>query len=66
MLDKIAAVRAMIEASGREIDLEVDGGVNSETAKQVIDAGADVLVAGTAVFKDGPENYAKNIEALRS
>ena len=66
VLDKISKARAMIDATGREIDLEVDGGVNPDTAKQVIAAGADVLVAGTAVFKDGPEGYAKNIEALRS
>ena len=66
LLDKIAAARTMIEASGREIDLEVDGGVNSQTAKDCIAAGADVLVAGTAVFKDGPEGYAANIKALRS
>ena len=59
LLDKIAKARAMIDATGREIDLEVDGGVNPDTA------GADVLVAGTAVFKDGPEQYAANIKALR-
>ncbi|MEM7650647.1 MAG: ribulose-phosphate 3-epimerase [Pseudomonadota bacterium] len=70
VFDKIKSARAMIDAeekrSGREIDLQVDGGVNPETAKQCIQAGADVLVAGTAVFKDGPEAYAKNIQALRS
>lgn len=65
VLDKIAQARAMIDATGREIDLEVDGGVNPDTAKQVIEAGADVLVAGTAVFKDGPDQYAANIKALR-
>ena len=65
VLDKISTVREMINATGRVIDLEVDGGVNPQTAKDVIAAGADVLVAGTAVFKDGPENYAKNIAALR-
>jgi len=65
VLDKITAARAMIEATGRDIDLEIDGGVNPDTAKQCIAAGANVLVAGTAVFKDGPENYARNIEALR-
>jgi ribulose-phosphate 3-epimerase len=65
LLDKIAAARAMIEASGRAIDLEIDGGVTPETAKDCIAAGADVLVAGTAVFKDGPEKYAQNIQALR-
>ncbi|MGN7437238.1 MAG: ribulose-phosphate 3-epimerase [Alcanivorax sp.] len=65
LLDKIADARRMINDTGRQIDLEVDGGVNPETAKQVIAAGADVLVAGTAVFKDGPEKYAENIAALR-
>jgi len=65
LLDKIADARRMINDTGRPIDLEVDGGVNPETAKKVIAAGADVLVAGTAVFKDGPEKYAENIAALR-
>ena len=69
VLDKIEAARKMIDAeaarSGRVIDLEIDGGVNPETAKQCISAGADVLVAGTAVFKDGPAGYASNIAALR-
>ena len=48
-----------------DIDLEVDGGVNEATAAQVIAAGADVLVAGSAVFRDGPANYAANIQRLR-
>jgi ribulose-phosphate 3-epimerase len=65
LMDKIKTARAMIEAQGRPIDLEIDGGINPETAKQVIEAGADVLVAGTAVFKDGPGKYAENIKALR-
>ncbi len=65
LLDKIKDARQMINETGRHIDLEVDGGVNPQTAKDVIAAGADVLVAGTAVFKDGPEGYAKNIKALR-
>ena len=65
VLHKISDARAMIDASGRDIDLEIDGGVNPETAKQCIEAGADVLVAGTAVFKDGPSGYASNIAALR-
>jgi len=64
-LPKIAALRAMIDASGRDIDLEVDGGINFETAPKAIDAGADVLVAGTATFTGGPENYAANIRRLR-
>jgi len=65
VLDKIADIRKRIDASGRDIDLEVDGGITPETAKQVIDAGANVLVAGTSVFKDGPDKYAENINALR-
>jgi ribulose-phosphate 3-epimerase len=65
LLDKIAAVRHRIDATGREIDLEVDGGITPETARQVIAAGANVLVAGTAVFKDGAAGYAGNIRALR-
>ncbi len=66
LLDKISDARAMIDATGRQIDLEVDGGVNTQTAKQVIAAGANVLVAGTAVFKDGADKYAENIKALRA
>lgn len=65
LFDKIAAARKMIDAQKHPIDLEVDGGINPDTAKQVIAAGADVLVAGTAVFKDGPEKYAAHIKALR-
>jgi len=65
LLDKISDVRARIKATGRAIDLEVDGGINPETAKQVIAAGADVLVAGTAVFKGGPSTYASAIKSLR-
>ena len=65
-LRKIEAVRKMIDQSGRVIDLEVDGGIDRETAGRAIDAGADVLVAGTAVFRGGPEGYADNIRMLRS
>ena len=65
MLDKISALRAKIDASGRQIDLEVDGGVNAETAPLVVAAGADVLVAGTAVFSGGPGSYAGNIAQLK-
>ena len=65
-LDKIRRLRAMIEASGRDIALEVDGGVNRDTAAQVIEAGADMLVAGTATFQGGPDCYADNIAALRA
>lgn len=70
-LGKIKELRRRIDAvsesqGGRPIDLEVDGGINAETAKRVIAAGADVLVAGTATFQGGPGKYAANIAALRS
>ena len=64
-LRKIEAIRTMIDKSGRDIDLEVDGGIDPDTARQAIAAGADALVAGTATFKGGPERYAANIRALR-
>ena len=65
-LRKIEAVRKMIDKSGRDIRLEVDGGIDLVTAPQAIAAGADVLVAGTATFRGGPEKYASNIAALRA
>jgi ribulose-phosphate 3-epimerase len=65
-LAKIAAVRARINASGRDIILEVDGGVNAQTAPRVIAAGATALVAGTAVFSGNSAHYAENIARLRS
>jgi len=64
-LDKIRKLRQMIDAIGKNIDLEVDGGIDPVTAKQVVAAGADVLVAGTASFKGGAAHYAANINALR-
>ena len=64
-LKKIAAIRKMIDQSGRAIDLEVDGGVDAVQARRCIDAGADALVAGTATFTGGPGQYAANIAALR-
>ena len=64
-LAKITALREMIDATGRDITLEVDGGVNPETAKLCVAAGATALVAGTAVFRGGPSAYAANIAALR-
>ena len=64
-LKKIAAIRKMIDATGRTIDLEVDGGIDGVTAPQAIAAGADVLVAGTATFRGGPDRYAANIADLR-
>lgn len=62
-LKKIRHMREMIEASGRNIELEVDGGVNADTAKLMVDAGADVLVAGSAVF--GTSDLAGAIRSLR-
>ncbi|MEQ8311948.1 MAG: ribulose-phosphate 3-epimerase [Sphingopyxis sp.] len=64
-LRKIEAVKKMIEKSGRDIRIEVDGGIDATTAPLAISAGADVLVAGTATFKGGPDAYAGNIRALR-
>jgi ribulose-phosphate 3-epimerase len=63
--DKIAKLRRMIDATGKPIDLEVDGGINFDTAPRAVEAGADVLVAGTATFKGGPDSYADNIRRLR-
>ena len=64
-LEKIRRIRDLITTAGREIELEVDGGVNSKNAEEIIAAGADVLVAGTAVFQNGRQAYADNIKALR-
>ena len=64
-LDKIRTLRGWIDARDRPIDLEVDGGINADTARQAIDAGANVLVAGTATFAGGPDRYAENIRRLR-
>jgi ribulose-phosphate 3-epimerase len=63
-VQKVRDLRAM--AGGRPIDIEVDGGITPETAPQVISAGANVLVAGSAVFKGGPEQYRANISAIRN
>jgi len=65
-LKKIEAAANRIAKTGRHIDLEVDGGITPETAKMAVSAGANVLVAGTSVFKGGPDRYAANIAALRS
>ena len=65
-LKKIEAVRKMIDKSGRMIRLEVDGGVDAVTAPLCVAAGADVLVAGSASFKGGPEHYAANIASLKA
>ena len=65
VLPKVAAIRAMIDASGRPIDLEIDGGITKETAPDAIAAGARVLVAGSAVFNGGEAGYAAAIAAIR-
>lgn len=64
-LAKVAELRRLIDESGRDIDLEIDGGINFETAPRAIAAGADVLVAGTATFTGGPGEYGSNIRRLR-
>ncbi|HEY8129560.1 MAG TPA: ribulose-phosphate 3-epimerase [Hyphomicrobium sp.] len=65
VVDKIRRVKALVGA--RPIDIEVDGGVTPETARQVVEAGANVLVAGSAVFKGGSEeSYRANIGAIRN
>lgn len=63
-LPKVSAARRRITDSGRAVMLEIDGGINAETAKDAVKAGADVLVAGSAVFKS--KDYARNIASLRS
>lgn len=62
---KMKAVRAMIDRSGRAVELEVDGGINAQTASLAVESGADVLVAGTAAFHGGPSAYGENIRRLR-
>ena len=64
-LGKIETIAERIASRGLDVQLEVDGGIDPETARQSVDAGATVLVAGTAVFRGGPSSYAKNIKALR-
>jgi ribulose-phosphate 3-epimerase len=64
-LRKVEQLRRMIDATGRDIILEVDGGLNAETAPKAIAAGVTAIVAGSAVFQGGPSAYAENIRALR-
>jgi ribulose-phosphate 3-epimerase len=63
-IEKVARLRAL--AGGRPIDIEVDGGVTPETAPEIVRAGANVLVAGSAVFKGGAGAYGANIAAIRN
>jgi ribulose-phosphate 3-epimerase len=62
-LKKLSKVRALIEESGQVIRLEVDGGVGIKNIKEIADAGADMFVAGSAIF--GTDNYSAAIEAMR-
>jgi ribulose-phosphate 3-epimerase len=62
-VDKVRRLRAMLDARGLDVDIEVDGGINAQTAKQVVDAGATVLVAGSYVFRS--KDYAQAIRSLR-
>ena len=64
-LRKIESLRKMIDKGGHQVLIEVDGGVNAETARLCVEAGADVLVAGSATFAGGPERYPANIAQLR-
>jgi len=64
-LKKIEAIANRIAKEGLDVEVEVDGGIDGETARQAVSAGATVLVAGTAAFRGGPSNYAANIKALR-
>lgn len=64
-LKKIAAISEMIARRGLSIELEVDGGIDAQTAREAVAAGATALVAGTAAFRGGPSAYVGNIKALR-
>lgn len=65
-LRRIARVRALLDQAGSKAHLQVDGGVTAANARACVDAGADALVAGTAVFKGGPDAYSANIAALKA
>ena len=64
-LNKVSSLRQIIDKKNLNIELEVDGGINSDTAKLAIDSGADILVSGSYIFNQGEENYARNISKLR-
>jgi ribulose-phosphate 3-epimerase len=64
-LKKIEAIANRAAKQGLTLDIEVDGGIDAGTARQAVDAGATVLVAGTAAFRGGPPAYADNLTALR-
>jgi ribulose-phosphate 3-epimerase len=65
-LKKIEAIANQVAKKNLAVDIEVDGGIDAATAPQAVDAGATVLVAGTAAFRGGPNQYAANIAALRA
>jgi ribulose-phosphate 3-epimerase len=65
LYDRITTIRSIIDQSGYNIDLEIDGGITPENAGPLADAGANILVAGTSVFKNGPAHYAAAISALK-
>ena len=65
-IEKIKKIRKKIEKDNLNIDLEVDGGINTKNAKEIINAGANILVAGTACFDKGKKYYKKNIDSLRN
>ena len=65
-IKKLERLKNIIDKNGRKLDLEVDGGVNKENCKILVDAGADILVAGNSVFKNGPEFYKQNISTLKN
>ena len=64
-LRKIEAISKRVAKENLSVDIEVDGGIDAETARQAVDAGATALVAGTAAFRGGPDCYAANIRALK-
>jgi ribulose-phosphate 3-epimerase len=64
-LRKIEAIANRVSKEGLDVDIEVDGGIDPQTAPLAINAGATVLVAGTAAFRGGEGSYAGNIRALR-
>jgi ribulose-phosphate 3-epimerase len=64
-LEKVRALRLRIDGLARAVDLEVDGGINDDSARLAVAAGADVLVAGTASFRGGAKSYSGNISRLR-